>query len=69
MKINRVGKIPKHLPATAMDLRGEPITICVCGSKIWNVQVQWDPSDNTIGMYLEDMWCPLCDSIATTPKG
>lgn len=67
MEIKRVGKMPARLPPTAMDLRGEPITICICGSKVWNIQVQWDEVDDTIGMYFADMWCPFCDSIATAP--
>jgi hypothetical protein len=63
----RVGGIAKQdLKPSAMDLRGEPIKVCVCGSDVWNLQVKWD-EDDTIGMYFMNMWCPLCDSVATAP--
>lgn len=63
----RVGGIDTDkLKNTAMDLRGEPIKVCICGSKVWNLQVMWDDDDN-IGMYFMNMWCPLCDSVATAP--
>jgi hypothetical protein len=63
----RVGGIDTDkLKNTAMDLRGEPIKVCICGSKVWNLQVMWD-EDDTIGMYFMNMWCPLCDSVATAP--
>ena len=63
----RVGGIDADkLKNTAMDLRGEPIKVCICGSKVWNLQVMWDDDDN-IGVYFMNMWCPLCDSVATAP--
>jgi hypothetical protein len=63
----RVGGIDADkLKTTAMDLRGEPTKVCICGSKVWNLQVMWD-DDDTIGMYFMNMWCPLCDSVATAP--
>jgi len=63
----RVGGIDKQeLKINAMDLRGEPIKVCVCGSDVWNLQVKWDNND-TIGMYFMNMWCPICDSVATAP--
>lgn len=63
----RVGGIEADkLKLTAMDLRGEPIKVCICGSEVWNLQVKWD-DDNSIGMYFMNMWCPLCDSVATAP--
>jgi len=63
----RVGGVDTDkLKNTAMDLRGEPIKVCICGSKVWNLQVMWDDDDN-IGMYFMNMWCPLCDSVATAP--
>ena len=63
----RVGGVDTDkLKNTAMDLRGEPTKVCICGSKVWNLQVMWDDDDN-IGMYFMNMWCPLCDSVATAP--
>ena len=34
----------------AMDIRGEPTRVCVCGCFVWNLKVVFD-EDNTIGMY------------------
>jgi hypothetical protein len=65
--VYRVGGINSDtLKQTAMDLRGKPITVCICGSEVWNLQVKWD-DDGTIGMYFMNMWCPLCDTVATAP--
>ena len=43
-----------------------PITICPCGSELWNVKCKFD-EDGEIGMYFLDMRCALCDSLATAP--
>lgn len=50
----------------SIDLRGEPTSVCICGSKLWNLKVIWD-SDNSIGMYFLDMTCELCGALATAP--
>ena len=48
-----------------MDLRGEPTHVCACGSMLWNVQVMFD--DYEIGMYLTEMECADCGSLAIAP--
>ena len=39
--------------------------MCACGSMLWNVQVMFD--DYEIGMYLTEMECADCGSLATAP--
>jgi len=48
-----------------MDLRGDPIHVCICGSMLWNVQAMFE--DYEISMYMLDMECALCGSKATAP--
>jgi hypothetical protein len=50
----------------AMDIRGEPTRVCVCGCFVWNLKVTFD-EDNTIGMYFRDMECSACGTQATAP--
>ena len=50
----------------AMDIRGEPTRVCVCGCFIWNLKVSFD-EDNTIGSYFLDMECADCGTQATAP--
>ena len=50
----------------AMDIRGEPTRVCVCGCFVWNLKVTFD-EDNTIGMYFRDMECAACGTQATAP--
>ncbi len=49
----------------AMDLRGTPTHVCVCGCNIWNVKVIFDESE--IATYFLDMECVNCGSFATAP--
>ena len=49
------------------DLRGEPIFVCVCGSKMWNLKVMWDNETRQVGMYLLDQVCDECGAVATAP--
>ena len=49
----------------AMDLRGAPTHLCVCGCNIWNVKVIFD--QNEIATYFLDMECVSCGSFATAP--
>jgi hypothetical protein len=49
------------------DLRGEPIFVCVCGSKMWNLKVMWDTETRQVGMYLLDQVCEECGAVATAP--
>ena len=50
----------------AMDIRGEPTSICICGSFVWNLKVSF-LEDGTIGMYFRDMECADCGTQATAP--
>ena len=49
----------------AIDLRGTPTHICVCGCHIWNVKVVFQ--DFEIATYFIDMECTNCGSFATAP--
>jgi hypothetical protein len=50
-----------------MDLRDKerPLHICVCGSMLWNVQAMFE--DGEISLYMLDMKCALCGTLATAP--
>lgn len=50
-----------------LDLRDRdnPLEVCVCGSMLWNVQAMFE--DGEISLYMLDMTCALCDSMATAP--
>jgi len=50
-----------------LDLRGEPITVCLCGSKMWIITVIWDEETRTVGWYDLRQECKLCGAIATAP--
>jgi hypothetical protein len=50
---------------SAMDLRGAPTHLCVCGCNIWNVKVIF--SEYQIATYFLDMECANCGSLATAP--
>ena len=49
-----------------MDIRGNPTTVCICGSFVWNLKVVFS-EDKTIGMYFLDMECADCGTQATAP--
>lgn len=49
----------------AMDLRGTPTHVCVCGCNIWNLKVMFN--DGQISQYFLDMECANCGSLATAP--
>jgi hypothetical protein len=48
-----------------MDLRGEPIHVCPCGSKLWNLQAMFENYE--ISLYFTEMSCALCGTLATAP--
>jgi hypothetical protein len=52
-------------PESGLDLRGTPTHVCICGSKIWNIQVAFENYE--IATYFLDMQCMNCGSIATAP--
>lgn len=51
---------------SAMDIRGEPTTICPCGSFVWHLKATF-AEDGSIGMYFRDMECAVCGTQATAP--
>ena len=50
-----------------MDLRDadNPTEVCICGSTLWNVKAMFE--DGEISLYMLDMECHLCGSLATAP--
>lgn len=50
---------------SAIDLRGTPTHVCVCGCHIWNLKVVFE--DFEIATYFIDMECANCGSFATAP--
>lgn len=50
---------------SAMDLRGEPTHICVCGCFVWNVKCVFE--DYEMVYHYLDMECVNCGSLATAP--
>ena len=50
----------------AMDIRGEPTSVCPCGSQTWNVKTMFG-DDGEIDMYFLDMECAECGTLATAP--
>jgi hypothetical protein len=51
----------------AMDIRGNPTTVCPCGCNVWTVKLIWDADDGTVDMYFLDMECSMCGTRATAP--
>lgn len=51
----------------AVDLRDKdnPTHVCICGSMLWNVKCMFQ--DYEISMYMLDMECAECGSMATAP--
>lgn len=49
----------------AMDLRGTPTTVCVCGSRVFRVNCMFD--GDGLSFYFLDMECTFCGSKATAP--
>lgn len=49
----------------SMDLRGDPLEVCICGCFIWNLKVSWDEGE--LATYFEEMECASCGSMATAP--
>ena len=48
-----------------MDVRGTPTHVCPCGSELWKVLTIF--RDYQIAMYMLDMECALCGTLATAP--
>jgi hypothetical protein len=60
---------PRYIPPVdynkAIDLRGTPTHVCLCGSEVWLVKVVF--SEYEIASYFLDMECLSCGSFATAP--
>jgi rRNA maturation protein Nop10 len=51
-----------------LEARGMPTCLCPnCGSKFFNIVVQFDPTDYEIGMYFLDAECVKCGTLTTAP--
>ena len=50
-----------------LDLRDKqnPLHVCACGSTLWKVQAMFEEGE--ISLYMLDMECALCGSLATAP--
>lgn len=53
------------LDMDALDLRGTPTHLCICGSEVFYVKTVFDNYE--IGTYFLDMICAECGSLATAP--
>ena len=51
----------------AMDIRGNPTTVCPCGCNVWSLKVKWDSDSGNIAFYFTDMECAMCGTRATAP--
>jgi hypothetical protein len=66
-------RVTKHITemkpdyTKAMDIRGEPTSVCPCGCEIWNVKTMFDSDNGEITMYFLDMECAECGTLATAP--
>jgi hypothetical protein len=50
-----------------LDLTGKPIMVCICGSKLWQVNVMWDTEERSVSWYDLRQTCVVCGAIATAP--
>ena len=62
---NDVDEARKEQQDTAMDLRGTPTHVCICGSQIFYLKAVFN--DYEIATYFLDMECIECGSLATAP--
>lgn len=60
-----ISEIPQPDYSGAVDMRGTPTHVCICGSELWNLKVMFE--DGEISLYFLDMECALCGSKATAP--
>jgi hypothetical protein len=49
------------------DLQGLPTTACICGCKVFTINVMWDDEDRTIAWYDLQQKCKDCGAISTAP--
>ena len=63
--INQAREEQESTPESAMDLRGRPTHVCVCGCNQFLVRAMFE--DYEIATYFLDMTCANCGSLATAP--
>jgi hypothetical protein len=56
-----------HDYSESMDIRGEPTTVCPCGSKLWLLKVMFDDDGEISMWFTETMECVVCGTLATAP--
>jgi hypothetical protein len=49
------------------DLQGLPTTACICGCKVFTINVMWDDEDRTIAWYDLLQVCKDCGAQSTAP--
>jgi len=49
------------------DLRGIPTFACICGSKIFQVNLMWDEETRLPGWYDLSQTCYECGTVTTAP--
>jgi len=58
-------EIEEDMEIDAMDLRGTPTHLCICGSEVFYVKTVFDNYE--VATYFLDMICAECGSLATAP--
>jgi hypothetical protein len=49
------------------DLQGLPTTACICGCKVFNINVMWDDYERTVAWYDLRQVCKDCGTVSTAP--
>lgn len=49
------------------DLSGMPTTACICGCKVFIVNVMWDELDRTVAWYDLKQVCKDCGTVSQAP--
>ncbi len=50
-----------------LDIRGIPTTVCVCGCKVFTINVMWDEAERDVGWYDLTQICKDCGAMSTAP--
>ena len=57
----------KHDYSESMDIRGNPTTVCPCGSELWLLKVVFHDNGEIAMWFTETMECVMCGTLATAP--
>jgi hypothetical protein len=49
------------------DLQGLPTTACICGCKVFTINVMWDDEERTVAWYDLRQVCKDCGTVSTAP--